>query len=602
MQLLPLSPPRHSVCKFGWATRFFVTIMIFGVLLSCLHAQTGKPVAQLPKTYLNTTWNPPTGGTTWAVHTSAQLTSALTSSVPGDIIVLDAGATYSGNFQLPAKSNPSGKWIYIMSSGIANLPAGTRVDPTVAKYMAKVVTPRAVADFQVNGGANHYRLAGLELTSASNYGCNPTHTPPINCSTYFLVGSQANPTPMPDSITIDRCYIHGSPTQDIQTAVQATATNYAVIDSYISEIHTTAIDTQAIASNTGPGPFKIVNNYLSAAGENIMFGGSGGSANTIIPSDIEIRNNYLFKPLSWAKSGTGGTLSPSNQWVEKNAFELKNAQRVLFDNNVIENVWAAGQMGYAIVLTVRSSQSGDTAVVNDITITNNVLKNVVAGFNTLAEDDTCGTSGGYPNCHNPGSQDRWYIANNVIQFWDPKIPGGQRNVALAINGGMNRLNNNKPGTLRDLVFQHNTTVSATSTPCWNSIYFGANGQSTPFAVPLTNNVWILDNALCDQPTGDYGYTGTSGLTNYMGSPSTAPNDMAHRFYGNVMWVQPGVKAASYTSSNLASSTAFTYVNPSAFDYQLLTPYWSTTSDSKLSGIDNNGLPAGYSAPPDPEDQ
>lgn len=92
-----------------------------------------------------------------------------------------------------------------------------------------------------------------------------------------------------------------------------------------------------------------------------------------------------------------------NQWVEKNAFELKSAQRVLFDSNLVENVWAGGQMGFAIVLTVRSTQSGDFAVVNDVTITNNVLKNVVSGVNTLAKDDQCGVAP-YINCKNAGSQ------------------------------------------------------------------------------------------------------------------------------------------------------------------------------------------------------
>ena len=587
----PFVRRRHS--WMNYAVQFALLLGAFQLVAS---GQSSKPKPQLPKVYLNTTWAPPTGGNTWAVHTSAQLSGALTNSVPGDIIVLDAGATYNGYFQLPPKSNPSGKWIYIMSSGIANLPAGTRVGPAVTKYMAKIVTPGVAADFQVNGGANHYRLAGLELTSASTQGCNPNHTPPINCFSYFLVGSQANPTPMPDSITIDRCYIHGSPSIDIQTAVQATASNYAVVDSYISEVHMTAVDTQAIASNIGPGPFKIVNNFLSAAGENIMFGGSGGWSNTKIPSDIQIQNNYLYKPLSWAVAGTGGTLSPSNQWVEKNAFELKNAQRVLFDNNVIENVWAAGQNGFAIVLTVRSSQSGDTAVVNDITITNNVLKNVVSGFNSLAKDDQCGTSS-YPNCHNPGSQDRWNISNNVITFYDPKLPGGLRNVVWNISGGLNRLNNNTPGTTRDVVFQHNTAVSAASTPCWNSIYFSSNGQSPPFPVAISNNIWILDNALCDQPIGDWGYQGMN-LTFYMGNPSTSPNDFAHRFYGNVMWVQPGVKAFTYPTSNLTPTAAFTYVNPSAFDYQLSTPYWTTTSDGQESGVNNNNLPPGYAPPPD----
>jgi hypothetical protein len=555
-------------------------------------------VAQLPQTWIDTTWNPPTGGTTWAAHTPAQLSNAITNSAPGDIIVLDAGVTYVGYFQLPAKSNPNNKWIYIMSSALANLPAGTRVSPSNVSSMATIVTPNVAAAFQVNGGANHWRLAGLELTSASTQGCNLTHTPPINCFSYFLVGSQAAPTPFPDSITIDRCYIHGSPSIDVQAAVQATATNYAVIDSYISEIHMTGVDTQAIASNISPGPFKITNNFLSAAGENIMFGGSGGASNTAIPSDIQIQNNYLYKPLSWAKAGTGGTLSPNNQWVEKNALELKNARRVLFDSNIIQNVWAAGQNGFAIVLTVRTSQSGDVAVVNDITITNNILQNVVAGFNSLAEDDQCGASGGYPNCHNPGSQDRWNIANNLILFYDPTLPGGFRNVAWAASGGMNRLNNNLPGTMRDVVFQHNTAVSASSTSCWNSIYFSSNGQAPPFAVPLTNNIWILDNALCRQPSGDWGYQGMSFLSNYIPNPSASPNDTAHRYYGNAMWVQPGDKVQTWPAGNLAQTAVFTYINPSALDYQLLTPNWTTTTNGQVSGVNNNNLPMSLGLPPD----
>ena len=77
------------------------------------------------------------------------------------------------------------------------------------------------------------------------------------------------------------------------------------------------------------------------------------------------------------------SIAPINQMVVENAFEVKSAQRVLFDGNTIENVWAAAQAGHAIVLTARTSQSGDIAVVNDITITNNILKNVTAGFNSL---------------------------------------------------------------------------------------------------------------------------------------------------------------------------------------------------------------------------
>src|ERR1035441_443756 len=118
-----------------------------------------KPVAQLPQVYINSAYNVPAGGTTLKAHTVSQLSAALVSSVPGDVIVLDAGVTYTGNFVLPAKVNPGNKWIYVISSALAKLPAGARVSPASAVNMPKVVTPNVSPAFLINGGANHWRLA-----------------------------------------------------------------------------------------------------------------------------------------------------------------------------------------------------------------------------------------------------------------------------------------------------------------------------------------------------------------------------------------------------------------------------------------------------------
>ena len=539
--------------------------------------------AELPRVYIDTTYSLP-GGTTWSAHDVTQFSTALANSVPGDVIVLDAGVTYSGSFTLPAKSNPNNNWIYIVSSQLANLPSGTRVSPADAVYMPKIVTPGATAPITAAPGANYWRLAGLELTAASNYpsGCG---TAALHCMTYFLMNVAGISGTMADHIYVDRVYGHGGPLQDLQGGIMTNWNDAALVDSYIDDVHIKTFDSIGTGCYRCLGPIKIVNNYISSSTQNIMFGGSGGNNNPGVPSDIEIRNNYLYKPLSWVTDSV-----TNNSMVVKNAFEVTIGQRILFDSNVIENVWAHGQLGFAIVLTVRSGKNGDFAVVNDVTITNNVLKNVVSGINTLAQDDLCGPGGSYPYCLNPGSQDRWKIANNLILFYDPKILGGNRNLALATSGGLNRLAGNTPGTIRDVVFQHNTAVSAASTPCWNSIYFSANGQKYPFAVPITNNLWILDNVLCDHPTGDQGYTGTTGLPKYMGIPSTLPNDFNARFYGNVIWAQPGEAVPPYPVSDLTQAAPFTYVNPSAMDYQLLTPVWTNTTDGKQAGIDNNYLP------------
>jgi len=559
-------------------------LLLFVLLLTAL-AGAQQPVPALPLVYIDTTWNPPTGGTTWHAHTSADFTNALSSSLPGDIIILDAGSVYKGNFALPAKANPSKKWIYIESSALSKLPVpGTRTDPKYLSSMPTIVTPNVSAAIALAPGSDHWRLVGLEVTSASTQGCNPANKPPINCFSYYTIGWQSVLTQtLPDSITIDRCYIHGSPTQDIRQGVQANGTNFAVIDSYISDIHQSISDSQAILAYLTPGPLKIVDNYLSATTEDVMLGGAGDYNNPYVPSDVEIRANHLFKPLTWNVPGI--TLPPYNQWIEKDNLEFKSARRVLVTGNILENTWVSGQLGYSVVLTVQTSQSGNLAVVDDITVESNILKNVASGFNTQEVDPYCSPASGYPNCTNPGEEKRWKIHNNLLIFANPAGNGGGRNWGLALSPNQT-----------DLVFQHNTLVAYAGTSCGASIYFETN-QSWQWPPPqsYTHNVWILDNALCAQPTGDWGQLGTSALNYYMGDP--AP--LAPRFYGNAMYVPSGQGVATWPLHNYASTVPFTFAVPSIGDYQLLTPYWTDTTDGLLAGINWSSLQAatGYISNP-----
>jgi len=121
----------------------------------------------LPAAYLDTTSVSPNGGTI-PVRAGGDLQAALDSAPPGDTIVLEAGATFRGNFTLPKKSGPS--WIVIRSSAPdIKLPApGTRVTPTYAASMPKVVSPNSAPALQAAPGAHHYRLIAIELSIASH--------------------------------------------------------------------------------------------------------------------------------------------------------------------------------------------------------------------------------------------------------------------------------------------------------------------------------------------------------------------------------------------------------------------------------------------------
>src|SRR5205823_4255769 len=205
-------------------------------------------------------------GRTIAVPARGNFQAALNAAQPGDVITLEAGATFRGPFTLPEKTGTG--WIIVRTSAPdSSLPhSGTRVTP-------------------------------------------------------------AHATVAPNGKSL------------------------AVIDSYLADFKEVGADSQAVLGVNGPGPFKIVNNHLESAGENVMFGGGDPAIHDLVPSDIEIRHNYFFKPLSWRK---GDPSYAGTQWSIKNLFELKNARRVLVEGNILENIWLADQAGFALQLTVRN--------------------------------------------------------------------------------------------------------------------------------------------------------------------------------------------------------------------------------------------------------
>ena len=121
-----------------------------------------------------------------------------------------------------------------------------------------------------------------------------------------------------------------------------------------------------------------MNNYLEAAGENVMFGGADPKIPNLVPSDIEIRRNHFAKPLSWKVGHPDYAGTP---WNVKNLFELKNARRVLVEGNLFERNWLHAQTGTAILFTPRN-QSGTApwSVVEDVTFRHNIVRHSGSGM------------------------------------------------------------------------------------------------------------------------------------------------------------------------------------------------------------------------------
>jgi hypothetical protein len=357
---------------------------------SLLSAQT---VPALPQAFVDTTYEPPAGQII-TVRDGGDFQAALDNAQPGDVITLAAGATYTGNFAL--RNKPGTDWITIRSSASDSSlpPAGTRITPAFSRFLPKLITGAANTPVvRAEPGAHHYRFIGVEFSAA----------PDVAFWNLIELGSGTETSAqLPHHIVIDRCYLHGAATGNAIRGVALNGAWMAVIDSYLANFHAIGPDSQAIAGWAGAGPFKIVNNFLEGAGENVMFGGADPSISGLIPSDIEFRRNYVSKPFSW-KSG-----DPSYagiQWTVKNIFELKNARRVLVDGNTFDGNWRQAQAGFAILFTPRN-QDGKApwSAVQDVTFTHNVLVRSDQGVNISGRDNN------YPS----GRTERVLVKNNLL--------------------------------------------------------------------------------------------------------------------------------------------------------------------------------------------
>jgi hypothetical protein len=349
--------------------------------------------AELPRTCYYTGINgTPSPGKQIRVSPRADLGAMVGQAKCGDTLLLPAGASFEVK-ELPAKNcdgqhyitvrtdtpdsklPPEGTRITPAWAGVANLPGRPQyAQPAggAAKLMATLVVTRPPG--AVVG--DHIRFIGVEWTS----------DPTLNIGR-LVSGDGA------DHVILDRNWLHPAPGAEVGKGIVMShgARFIAVINSYINGLNCVArsgkcTDATAIGGGNGDlptGTFKIVNNFLEASGENILFGGAPASVN---PTDIEIRRNHLFKPLVWKRGEAGFTPAPSGDpYIVKNNFELKNAQRVLFEANLLEGSWGGfSQTGFSVALSPKNQGNKcPKCQVTDITIRYSRIRNV-AGVLVIA--------------------------------------------------------------------------------------------------------------------------------------------------------------------------------------------------------------------------
>jgi hypothetical protein len=523
-----------------FSSRYFRFLLVLAVFL-CLY-----PGARID-----------TFATTLIVPLGGDFQAALNVSQPGDTIILQAGATYIGPFILPVKSGSS--FVTIQSSSLSLLPApGVRVTPANASAMPKLVSAGSGSPVvQTVPSAHHFCFVGIEFTLLD-----------ANAFVYDLImlgngtTAQNSLTQVPHHFVFDRCYIHGLPNIHVKRGISVNSAYTDILNSYISEIKEVGTDTQAICGWNGPGPFRIINNYLEAAGENILFGGADIPIPNLVPSDIEIRQNYITKQLSWR---IGDPSYAGTHWSVKNLFELKNAQRVTFDGNVLEYNWGDGQDGSAMLITPRN-QSGAApwTVVQDVQITNNVVRHSGNGLQILGHDTY--------NLSLPSK--RITIDNNLFVDIDGATWNSAGKFAVIGGGG------------DQIIFNHNTV-------------FQSGNIMSIYGDPTTN--FVFNNNLL--PHNVYGIIGDGGTAGLATLSLYMPGAVMNRT------VIAGAGIAPYYPANnffptILESVQFTDRTNGNYRLAASSPYKNLGTDGKDPGCDFDQLNAAMggsqpSPPPTP---
>ena len=465
--------------------------------------------------------------------TTAEVQADINAAVCGDKILVRAGATLE-SLNLPPKHCDNAHWITIASTGASDPrfpPEGTRMTPCWSGIKSmpnrpaypcekpevltfKLVTPPSGSALVARGG-DHYRIIGAEIT----------RVPQGGVAIYNLV-DLASRMAQTNHLIFDRVWFHGvnqdgnfpisSQAMDTSTtrAIYLGQSNHiAVIDSYFSDFYDTSsmsangnTDSQCIGGgvgeipNSGWGVYKFVNNHCEASGEGILLGGGGGprltpegctimvNCNLDVPTDIEVRRNYFFKPLSWEpERGHGGRGWP----IVKNGFEMKIGARALFEGNVIENTWYQAQVGWCWSVAPknqaghRDSGSAPTALTNDFVFRYNYCYHAAYGLGIYQSMDL--------HCHTCQAQgaDNIYVHDNIIgdaltvNICPPLCSTGDELSITAARESTNRGLNK----LQNIQVSHNTFVKGMRA----LLGFGADGPGQIVNFVYQDNIGFLAN-------------------------------------------------------------------------------------------------------------
>jgi hypothetical protein len=314
----------------------------------------------------------------------------------------------------------------------------------------------------------------------------------------------------------------------------------------MSNIANSVPSAEVAATLSTAGAITISWSAVAGAENYVVYGRTAGGENAY----------WVTTALFFTDNGGAGTAgtppTKGTRWSVKNLFELKNAQDVLIEGNVFENLWVADQTGYAIGLTPRN-QGGNApwAVVQRVTFTNNLVRHSAGGVNILGHDS--------PNVSQQANH--LTIQNNVFDDLTAATWGSGSRFLIVGDG---------PDSV---VVDHNTVNTTNSTVVQ---LYGASTPDTNFQ--YTNNM---------SPHNTYGLIGDNvGI----GLPAINAYLPGGVFARNVL---AGGQASNYPTGNYFPTVAAwqaQFVDFAGGNYRLL-----VTSAYKNAGTDGKDLGADVDA-------
>lgn len=511
----------------------------------------GQVLPQMPQEYIETCV-PKTNKTitvcsVGCMFLNTQLQQAIQAATPGTTILLEQGVSYTGPYDLPEK-NGNG-WIIIRTAIDDDLlpRANERINPSTAPKLAKMLAKPGLSAIKTKTRAHHYYFLGIEI-AANDFSWNVVE-----------IGSgEKNIEDLPHDITFDRVYLHGHKTLGSRRGIAMNGRRIAVVNSWLSDFKEVGFDSQALCAWNGT-TFKVVNNYLEGAGENVMFGGAKPNITDLLCSDIEVRQNHFYKPLSWR---VGDPSYEGTHWTVKNLFELKNADRAWIQGNIFENNWSDAQTGFAILFTPRTEAgSCPWITVQNVTFEQNIVRHIGSGFNISGKDNNYAT---IPTNH-------ILLRNNLIEDLNGNTWGGDGRTLQVLNG------------VHHLTVDHNTFINPNG-----GTFVNADGPNFP------NENFIYINNITSN--GNYGLHGSGKGT---GKPSLNFYFPRAEFHHNVLTdgkASNGGTIANYPEGNyflgpMADIGFLAFNMGIGGDYRLLagSTYSAAGSDGMDIGADIEGL-------------